>query len=95
MSGTPMDPREERFRPMGDFLFAEVIAVMIMALVAVIFGGQIGRGAAIGMFVLLLTIPMIRVLWLVIRWFRRGDPRFALVGLVVLAVPLVALVISH
>jgi len=84
--GRPHDPREERFRPMGEFLQAETVAVIVLALVALLAPGDLGGAAATGMIVLLIGIPVVRVLWLVGRWFRRGDTRFALVGVMVLVV---------
>ena len=42
--------------------------------------------------VLVVGTPMGRVAWLVVRWLRLGDRRFALVGLAVLALGVVAAV---
>ncbi|MCC5950488.1 MAG: hypothetical protein JJU45_00180 [Acidimicrobiia bacterium] len=42
--------------------------------------------------VLVVGTPMARVAWLVVRWLRLGDRRFALVGLAVLALGVVAAV---
>lgn len=80
---------------MGDFLAAEVVSVMLLAALAVALPGDYGRAAAVGVLVLLVAIPLVRVVWLVGRWVRRGDLRFALVGCAVLLAPLVGFLLSR
>ncbi len=80
---------------MGEFLSAELIAVVVLAGVALLAQERIGRAAGIGMIALLIAIPLVRVLWLVVRWWSRGDRRFALVGVFVLFVVAVGFFLSH
>lgn len=80
---------------MGEFLLAETLAVITLALVAVLAPGEAGAASAAGMIVLLIGIPIVRVLWLVGRWLRRGDTRFALVGVAVLAVMVAGFALSR
>ena len=93
--GPPPDPREERFRPMGEFLTAEVVAVLVLCLAALLGGERLGGAGAAGMLALLVAIPLVRVAWLVVRWFRRGDRRFAFVGVFVLCVAATGWILSR
>ncbi len=93
--GRPPDPREERFRPMGEFLTAELLAVVVLCVVALVAPGEVAGSAAAGLLALLVAIPLVRVAWLVVRWFRRGDPRFAAVGLFVLGVAALGWLLSR
>lgn len=40
------------------------------------------EGPATVMVGALVAIPAVRILWLVVRWFGKGDRRFAVAGLV-------------
>lgn len=91
----PPDPREERFRPLSELLAAAVTLVALLGVMALLLGGGAARGARVGMLVLLVGTPLARVLWLVVRWFRRGDTRFALVGVLVLVVPLAGFLLAR
>lgn len=80
---------------MGEFLTAEVIAVLVLALLALVAGGRLGDAGAAGLVALLIAVPLVRVLWLVLRWFRKGDLRFALVGTFVICVAVAGWVLSR
>jgi hypothetical protein len=54
----------------------------------------VGEPLGAAMVVFLAAIPLLRVAWLVGRWFRRGDPRFALLGLLVISVPVIGLLLA-
>jgi hypothetical protein len=90
-----VDPREERFRPLGRFLFIEVIVVAILGVLSLLLNDALATAAAAATLIVLVASPLIRVIWLVIRWFRRGDPRFAMVGVFVLCVPAVGFVLAR
>lgn len=83
---SPNDPRLERFRPLTASLRVVLVACAALAVAAFVLPEQASRWAGLAMFALLVGVPIARVLWLVQRWFRRGDVRFALVGVGVLAV---------
>ena len=59
------------------------------------FAGAVADGAAAVMLVLLVATPLVRVGWLVQRWFRRGDVRFAMVGVLVLLIPLAGFLLTR
>ena len=83
----PFDPRAGRQRSLTAFLRLGSIAVLTTALVGTTVPGDVGRGAAVLMSGLLIAIPVVRAVWLALRWWHKGDRRFA-----VLALTLVALV---
>ena len=91
----PVDPREERYRPLVHLLLGGVVAVAALGVIALLLGEDGGEGFAVAMVVLLVGLPLLRVAWFVGRWFRRGDPRYAMVGVVVLCVPLVGFLLSR
>lgn len=86
VEGLPYDRRLDRFNTMVATMRAFLLAVGVLAALGAVTPSEMGRwfgGAAIAV---LVAAPLIRVVWLVARWFRRGDPRFALVGTGVLAI---------
>ena len=83
---SPFDPRLERFAPLTRSLRGLLVACAALALAALVLPDPVSRWAGLAMFAVLVGAPVARVLWLVQRWFRRGDVRFASVGLGVLAV---------
>jgi len=91
----PPDPREERYRPLVQLLMAGIIGVGLLGVVALLLGEDRGEGVAVVMVVLLVGLPLVRVAWFVGRWLRRGDTRYAMVGVVVLCVPLVGYLLSR
>ena len=93
--GPPLDPREERFRPLVSFLRAGIALVATLGVLALLVGGELGEDLAAALVVLLVVLPLVRVTWFVARWYRRGDLRFALVGVIVLLVPVAALLLSR
>jgi len=91
----PPDPREERYRPLVRLLMAGIIGVGLLGVVALLLGEDRGEGVAVVMVVLLVGLPLVRVAWFVGRWLRRGDTRYAMVGVAVLCVPLVGYLLSR
>lgn len=85
-SDGPVDPRVDRFRPLSNALGRALAAVGVLAVLAVLAPSPVGRWAGIALVATLVVVPMLRVVWLVVRWFRRGDHRYAWVGVGVLAV---------
>lgn len=74
------------------------LAVVLVAILAV--GGLIlpedqARPVGVAMVVVLIVVPVVRVGWLAIRWFRRGDLRFALCGVALLTLMAGALAIAR
>jgi hypothetical protein len=82
----PVDPRLERFRPLTASLRSVLVACAALAAAALVLPDPMSQWTGVALFALLVGAPIARVLWLVQRWFRRGDVRFAWVGISVLAV---------
>jgi hypothetical protein len=91
MTHPPLDPKEGRFDRAADLLRSAAIVVVALCLASLaVHAAQpdaaVSEQLAWAAVAVLLVVPLIRVAWLAIRWFRRGDLRFALVALGVLAV---------
>lgn len=74
------------------------VAVVVVAVAAVlgdVLHGPAGTAAELVLLATLVAVPVARVLWFVVRWFRRGDPRYAFVGTGVLVVMLAGVVLSR
>jgi hypothetical protein len=82
----PVDPRANRFDRLSTLLRISVVTTAALACGALFTRG--GPAATLGgaMVAVLVGTPLVRVAWFVQRWFRRGDPRYALVGMTVLTV---------
>lgn len=86
-------PRLARRRTLVRALAALAALLAVSALVTVVLPAPADRTAAGVTVGLLLAIPVIRVSWLGVRWWRLGDRRFALVTLALLGVVTVAAVV--
>jgi membrane protein YdbS with pleckstrin-like domain len=84
--GPPFDPRLDRYRPLTRGLNASLVLCVALAAAAVVLPAPAGRWSGIAAVAVLIVVPLLRVVWLVQRWLRRGDRRFALVGTGVLLV---------
>lgn len=91
---TPDDPRLERYRPLSRLVSSGIFAVGLLAVLALAAPAAVAEPLGAAMVVFLAAIPLLRVAWLVGRWFRRGDPRFALLGLLVISVPVIGLLLA-
>jgi hypothetical protein len=80
----PIDPKVGRQDVLTLFLKAALFVVLGMA-VATLLAGE--RHPALGqiLVVMLVAVPLVRVAWLAVRWFGKGDYRFGLVALALLA----------
>ncbi len=84
----PPDPRRNRFVPLSIAMLRLLAAIAVLALLTVLAPQPWDVAAGWAMVGVLVAAPLFRVLWLVQRWLRRGDPRYAVVGMAVLAVVL-------
>lgn len=82
----PADPRLDRYRPVTVGLRRAVAVVAVLSAGAVVLPDPVGAWFGVALVTVLIGAPLVRVLWFVVRWFRRGDPRFAFVGIGVLVV---------
>ena len=84
--GSPLDPRLDRFRALAGALRYALGAVAVLALAALLLPDPVGSWSAALAVGLVVAVPLVRVAWFARRWWARGDRRFALVALGVLAV---------
>jgi hypothetical protein len=85
-SGIPTDPKEGRQRTLVAFLRAAIVAVAAFAVAGLVAPEPWDRRVGNVVVGLLVSVPAGRAAWLVVRWVRKGDRRFAAVGVVLLAV---------
>lgn len=78
--GPPPDWRADRQARLVRALRAAVALLVVACVVALLLPGRAGQVAADAVAVVLVAVPLGRVAWLVARWIRRGDLRFAAVG---------------
>lgn len=92
--GAPIDPRLDRYRPLTAGLQRALVGAALLAALAVVLPDPVGAWSGWALVALLVAAPLVRVAWFVRRWFQRGDPRFALVGLGVLLVVVAGVVLA-
>lgn len=80
------DPRAGRFQPLVRSSRFAVGVALVLALAGTAVPGSTGDALDAAAIAVVVIAPLLRVAWLAQRWFRRGDPRFGLVALGVLAV---------
>jgi hypothetical protein len=80
------DPKVGRNRRLRGFLGAAVIVTALAAAAGLILPGRPGQVAAAFAVVVVAAVPIVRVAWLAIRWFSKGDRRFGLVAVALLTV---------
>ena len=84
-SGPPPDWRTHRQRRLVVALRVAVGLLVVAAVVALALPGRAGEVAADAVAAVLVAVPLGRVAWLVVRWTRRRDLRFAAAGAGLLA----------
>lgn len=82
----PPDPRQGRFDPLSTWLTAAVWAAAVLAVLTVIVPGRYTALPGTALMAVVVATPLLRTVWFAVRWARRGDRRFALVAVGVLAV---------
>lgn len=87
------DPKAARFEPLTRALRAAVLLALVLSL-ATLVAPSAGDVTGAALVALLVAAPLLRVGWFVQRWYRRGDPRFALVGTAVLSVVAIGALIA-
>lgn len=86
MSAPGHGPRATRRRVLARALTALLVVVGVAAALTVVLPPPAEEPLAVATIALLLAIPIVRVGWLGLRWWRLGDRRFALVCLALLGV---------
>ncbi len=60
--------------------------VLVLGVASALLPGGAGTAAAVVAVAVVIATPLLRVAWLVLRWYQEGDRRFVLLGLALLAV---------
>ena len=81
-------------RRLGRALHAAMIVTLAFSVAGALISGQAGSAIATAAVVLVIAAPLFRVGWLIVRWLREGDTRFAVVGFGLLAIVAVGFVLS-
>lgn len=77
VTGPPPNPLVGRQRRLVAALRAAVGVAFATAVVGLLGPGRVGRVGALAFLATLVATPIARVVWLLVRWIRRGDRRFA------------------
>ena len=84
MSSTEL--AHEPLDQLGRGLFWAVVAAAVLASLGLALPGRVGRDVAAAAVVVVVAAPLLRVVWLIVAWWRAGDRRFVIVGLGLLAI---------
>ena len=88
----PHQPLAGRYEGIARVLQGALVVVVGLSLAAVLLPRDLATASGTAVVVLLIAIPVLRVGWLLTRWTRRRDRRFAAAAVVLLG--LLALAIS-
>jgi len=91
----PPDPRIARQQAMAAYLRVCLVVAFVLGALAVVLPDPAGRRFGVAMAFVLVLAPVGRLLWLLVRWLRRGDRRFAASAATLLVLLAVALVVSR
>jgi hypothetical protein len=76
------------------FLRGATAIAVVGSAIAVLVPGRVGQAAGAAVVATLVAAPLLRVLWLAVRWVRRGDLLFAgVAGVLLVIVGAAALVV--
>ncbi len=79
-------PLAGRYRRLILALRVGVVAAGLLAAVGVLAPDPVGTAASRGFLGVVISVPLLRVTWLSVRWVNRRDLRFAALGATLLAV---------
>jgi hypothetical protein len=82
----PPNRRADRQRFLVVYLRVALVAAFVIGVLELVLPVDARDEAAVVMVAVFVAAPIGRVVWLMVRWLRRGDWRFALVGAALLAV---------
>lgn len=85
-SGPPPNPHADRQRFLVAYLRVALVAAFLIGVLELVLPEDLRDEAAVVMVGVFVAAPLGRIVWLMVRWARRGDWRFAAVGAVLLAV---------
>jgi hypothetical protein len=61
-------------------------SVLVLSTVATLLPGPAGDGLGVAVVAAIVAAPLVRVAWLVFRWWQEGDRRFVVTGAALLAI---------
>ena len=88
------DPRDGRFETLIVGSRVAVGVALGLALAGLVVPDPLSGGCAVGAIVVVMVAPLLRVGWLAVRWFRRGDRRFGWAAVGVLGVVATAVLLA-
>jgi len=91
----PEDPRVGRQRVLATYLWVSLGVALSLAVLTAVAPDAWTDDIGPWMVAVLILAPVGRLVWLLIRWTKRGDRRYAIAILVLLAVMATALVVAH
>jgi hypothetical protein len=77
LPGPPPNPRRGRQRFLVAYLRVSLVLVALAAAVTVVLPDDVDRWSGWSMAALLIAVPVVRLGWLLVRWLRLGDQRYA------------------
>lgn len=92
-AGPAPNKRRGRQRFLIVYLRVTLIAAFLIGVAELLLPTETQDEAGIVMVAVLIAAPLGRVVWLIVRWLRIGDWRFALVGAVLLGVVATGLIV--
>jgi hypothetical protein len=91
----PEDPRVVRQRVLATYLWVSLGVALLLAVLTAVAPDALTDDVGPWMVGALILAPVGRLLWLLVRWTKRGDRRYAIAILVLLAVMATALLVAH
>lgn len=92
-SGPAPNNRRGRQRFLIVYLRVTLVAAFLIGVAELLLPAETQDEAGVVMVAVLIAAPLGRVVWLMVRWLRIGDWRFALVGAVLLGVVATGLIV--
>lgn len=71
------DPREGRQRSLVLFLQVALGVVLALSLLSVVLPDDLARAFGVATVAVLVAVPLVRIVWLAVRWVLKHDYRFA------------------
>ncbi len=85
---------DDRFRRIAQAIRVFLVVVGVLALGSAVLPGRISEVLGQLSVAALIAAPLLRVLWMAIRWFRRGDYRYGAIAVGVLCLALVGFLLG-
>jgi hypothetical protein len=93
-SGCPHPHQERDDRRLSGALRTATVVCLVLAALGAVLPGTWGRTVAGIAVTAVVAVPLLRVVWLVARWWREGDRRFVAAGCVLLGLVALGFVLA-